>query len=51
MSEIKIEPEELCGSNFIQTEETDTTCSTSTSKFFIKSKTLIFVKYFNFFNR
>ena len=39
MSEIKIEPEEeLCGSNFIQTEEIEYTCSTSTSKFHIKSK-------------
>ena len=45
MSEIKIEPEEeLCGSNFIQTEETKTTCCTSTSKIYIKNKTLILLK-------
>ena len=44
MSEIKIEPEELCSSNFIQTEETESTCSTSNGKFYIKSNTFIFVK-------
>ena len=39
MSEIKIEPEEeLCGPNFTQIKETESTCSTSTSKFHIKSK-------------
>ena len=48
MSEIKIEPEELSGSNFTQTEETEITCSTSTSKFHFNRKTLIFVNYFNF---
>ena len=48
MSEIKIEPEELCDSNFTQNKETESTCSTFTSKFYIKSKTLIFVNNFNF---
>ena len=49
MSEIKIEPEELCGSNFTQTEETESTCSISNGKFYIKSNILIFWKYYKFF--
>ena len=44
MSEIKIEPEELCGSNFIQTKETEITCNTSTGKFYTKSKTIILLE-------
>ena len=44
MSEIKIEPEELCGSNFTQTEETESTCSTSNGKIYIKSKTIILLE-------
>ena len=51
MSEIKIEPEELCGSNFTQTEETESTCSTSNGKIYIKSNILVFGNYYNFFNR
>ena len=47
MSEIKVEPEELCGSTVTQIVETQSTCST-TGLFSIKSKTLFFVKYQNF---
>ena len=49
MSEIKIEPEELCGSNFNQTEETESTCSTSNGKIYIKSNISIFGKYSKLF--
>ena len=49
MSEIKVEPEELCGSNFIQNKETESTCSTSNGKFYIKSNTFIFENYYKFF--
>ena len=44
MSEIKVEPEELCGLTVTQIVETQSTCST-TGLFSIKSKTLFFVKY------
>ena len=51
MSEIKIDPEELCDSNFIQTEETEISCTTFSGKFYIKSKPLILLNYCLYFNR
>ena len=49
MSEMKIEPEELCGSSFTQNIETKTTCST-TGQFYIKcSITLILLKIYKLF--
>ena len=44
MSEIKTEPKELCGSNFTQINETESTCSTSNGKICIKSKTIILLE-------
>ena len=50
MSEIKTEPEELCGSNFTQINETESTCCTSNGKFYIKSKSLILLKCYKIYS-